>query len=202
MEAFRDWGRDCYCEPGKENTCKRRFDWQLGDLPYGYDHKYIYSHIGFNLKITDMQAAVGLSQLDHLDDFIAARRRNFDTPQGRTTRPGGIFRSARGDAKQRSVVVWLPLDRARGRSVQPRRNRAPPERAQDRDAAAVRRQSDPPALHEGPELSRFTALENSDRIMHHTFWIGVYPGIGSDAIGYVLDTIHEFLPVAAAQRSG
>ncbi len=76
MESLRDWGRDCYCAPGKENTCKRRFDWQLGDLPRGYDHKYIYSHLGFNLKITDMQAAVGLSQLGHLEKFIAARRRN------------------------------------------------------------------------------------------------------------------------------
>src|SRR5258707_1273859 len=78
MEAFRDWGRDCYCEPGQDNTCKRRFGWKLGDLPYGYDHKYTYSHLGYNLKITDMQAAVGVAQLEHLEDFIAARRRNFD----------------------------------------------------------------------------------------------------------------------------
>jgi CDP-6-deoxy-D-xylo-4-hexulose-3-dehydrase len=82
MEAIRDWGRDCYCDPGKDNTCKRRFDWKLGDLPRGYDHKYIYSHLGFNLKITDMQAAVGLAQLDHLDDFIAARRANFASLKG------------------------------------------------------------------------------------------------------------------------
>ena len=75
--SFRDWGRDCYCAPGKDNTCGTRFGWQLGDLPYGYDHKYTYSHLGYNLKITDMQAAVGLAQLDRLDDFIAARRRNF-----------------------------------------------------------------------------------------------------------------------------
>ena len=77
VESFRDWGRDCYCAPGKDNTCGKRFDWQLGDLPRGYDHKYIYSHAGYNLKITDMQAALGVAQIDRLDGFIAARRRNF-----------------------------------------------------------------------------------------------------------------------------
>ena len=77
VESIRDWGRDCWCAPGKENTCNKRFDWQLGELPHGYDHKYIYSHLGYNLKMTDMQAAVGLAQLDRLDGFIAARRRNF-----------------------------------------------------------------------------------------------------------------------------
>ena len=76
-ESFRDWGRDCYCEPGKENTCNKRFKWQLGKLPYGYDHKYIFSHMGFNMKITDMQAACGLAQLNKLDDFIKRRKENF-----------------------------------------------------------------------------------------------------------------------------
>ena len=78
LESIRDWGRDCYCEPGVDNTCKRRFQWKLGDLPQGYDHKYTYSNIGYNLKITDMQAAVGLAQMDRLEDFISARRSNFD----------------------------------------------------------------------------------------------------------------------------
>ena len=78
VESFRDWGRDCYCEPGEENTCKKRFEWQLGDLPFGYDHKYIYSHIGFNMKITDMQAACGLAQIDKLDSFIKKRKSNVD----------------------------------------------------------------------------------------------------------------------------
>ena len=77
IESFRDWGRDCWCDPGKDNTCGKRFDWQLGDLPRGYDHKYTYSHIGYNLKLTDMQAAVGAAQLDKLTGFIAARKRNF-----------------------------------------------------------------------------------------------------------------------------
>jgi CDP-4-dehydro-6-deoxyglucose reductase, E1 len=78
VESFRDWGRDCWCPPGNDNTCGRRFDWQLGELPYGYDHKYVYSHIGYNLKLTDMQAAVGVAQLKKLPDFIAARRHNFN----------------------------------------------------------------------------------------------------------------------------
>jgi CDP-6-deoxy-D-xylo-4-hexulose-3-dehydrase len=77
-ESFRDWGRDCYCEPGKDNTCNKRFGWQLGDLPYGYDHKYTYSHLGYNMKITDMQAACGLAQLDRLEGFIKKRKENFN----------------------------------------------------------------------------------------------------------------------------
>ena len=76
-ESFRDWGRDCYCLPGKDNTCNKRFDWQLGDLPHGYDHKYTYSHIGYNLKISDMQAACGLAQLKKAESFVEARKSNF-----------------------------------------------------------------------------------------------------------------------------
>ncbi|MFO0210662.1 MAG: DegT/DnrJ/EryC1/StrS family aminotransferase, partial [Pseudanabaena sp.] len=78
VESFRDWGRDCWCATGVDNTCNKRFEWQLGDLPFGYDHKYTYSHLGFNLKMTDMQAAIGLAQLDKLPSFITKRRENFD----------------------------------------------------------------------------------------------------------------------------
>ena len=78
IESFRDWGRDCWCEPGKDNTCGKRFEWQLGGLPCGYDHKYTYSHVGYNLKLTDMQAAVGVAQLEKLPGFVEARKRNFE----------------------------------------------------------------------------------------------------------------------------
>ena len=94
VESFRDWGRDCWCEPGKDNTCGKRFDWQLGELPCGYDHKYTYSHIGYNLKLTDMQAAVGVAQLQKLTGFIAARRAQFRRAARRAARPGGVLHAA------------------------------------------------------------------------------------------------------------
>ncbi len=97
VESFRDWGRDCWCGPGAANTCGKRFDWQLGDLPCGYDHKYTYSHVGYNLKATDMQAAVGVAQLEKLPGFIDARRRNYAALRDGHRRPGSRLRPARGD---------------------------------------------------------------------------------------------------------
>ncbi|HEY1448802.1 MAG TPA: lipopolysaccharide biosynthesis protein RfbH [Caulobacteraceae bacterium] len=201
MEAFRDWGRDCYCEPGKENTCLRRFDWQLGELPYGYDHKYVYSHMGFNLKITDMQAAVGVSQLAHLDDFIAARRRNFDA-----------FKAGLGDLEDDFVLPEATV------GAEPSwfgflitvREGAPFTRDE-----IVRRLNEArigTRLLFGGNLTRqpymlgrnfrvHGELTNSDRIMHRTFWIGVYPGLGEPAIAYVLDVIHDFCRGARARAA-
>ena len=198
METFRDWGRDCYCEPGKDNTCKRRFDWQLGDLPYGYDHKYIYSHVGFNLKITDMQAAVGTAQLEHLDDFIAARRRNFallkeglrdleemfvlpEATPGSDPSWFGFLLTVRDDAPfSRDEIVKHLNERRIGTRLLFGGN-------------LVRQ-----PYMKGQNFRVHGTLENSDRIMHRTFWIGVYPGLGEDAIGYVLQTIHDFCRVSAA----
>ncbi len=200
MEAFRDWGRDCYCEPGKENTCLRRFDWKLGDLPYGYDHKYVYSHLGFNLKITDMQAAVGLAQLDHLDDFIVARKRNFrelkaglaawedffvlpEATAGSDPSWFGFLLTVREDAPfSRDEIVRHLNSRRIGTRLLFGGNLTRQPYMLDR----------PFRIHGD--------LWNSDRIMHHTFWIGVYPGIGEAALAYVLDVIDTFCREKSGRR--
>jgi CDP-6-deoxy-D-xylo-4-hexulose-3-dehydrase len=191
-EAIRDWGRDCYCDPGKDNTCRRRFDWQLGDLPHGYDHKYIYSHFGYNLKITDMQAAVGLAQLAHLDAFIAARRRNF------TTLTRGL----------RDLEEWLVLPEPAPRSTPSWfgfaltvREQAPFSR--DDIVRHLNAKKIGTRLLFGGNLVRqpylrgrnyrvHGELTNSDRIVSRTFWIGLYPGLAEDQITYVLDVFHDY----------
>ena len=143
VESFRDWGRDCWCDPGKDNTCGKRFDWELGDLPCGYDHKYTYSHIGYNLKLTDMQAAIGVSQLEKLPGFIAARRRNF---QHLYARPEAArrFPAAAGEyARRRPKLVWISHRRARRRALRSQSAHPRTGIQQDRHPPAVRRQPHP-----------------------------------------------------------
>lgn len=199
MEAFRDWGRDCYCDPGKDNTCRRRFDWKLGELPRGYDHKYIYSHLGFNLKITDMQAAVGVSQLAHLDDFIAARRRNFRMlHEGlRSCEEFFVLPAATPGTDPSWFGFTLTV-------------RATAPFGRDQIVRHLNDQRIATRLLFGGNLVRqpymqgrkfrvHGELRNSDRIMHDTFWIGVYPGLGEPEIGYVLDVIGDFCRKASRQ---
>lgn len=192
VESFRDWGRDCWCAPGKADTCGKRFGWQLGDLPEGFDHKYTYSHLGYNLKATDMQAAVGVAQLDKLDDFIAARRRNWR-------------RLRDGLAGLESVLV-LPVPTPRSdpswfgfaltvRPEAPFTRRALVQHLEDRKIATrllfggnLLRQ---PAFRDVPHRVVGT-LDNTDRVMHGTFWVGVYPGLTDPMIDYVVDTIVQF----------
>jgi CDP-6-deoxy-D-xylo-4-hexulose-3-dehydrase len=192
MEAFRDWGRDCYCDPGQDNTCKRRFDWQLGDLPYGYDHKFTYSHLGFNLKITDMQAAVGVAQLNHLEDFISARRRNFGALRSGMTDLEHLF--VLPEASPGTDPSWF------GFLVTVRDN-APFSR--DAIVKHLNGHRIGTRLLFGGNLTRqpymkgrdfriHGSLENSDRVMRQSFWIGVYPGLSAEAVTYMLEVIHGF----------
>lgn len=191
MESFRDWGRDCYCAPGKDNTCNKRFNWRLGDLPKGYDHKYIYSHLGYNLKITDMQAAVGVAQLDHLDGFITARRRNFE-------------RLRRGLATLEEFLVlpqatpgtepsWFGFPITL-RETSPIDRHALLLKLQDRNIGTrllfggnlVRQ-----PYMAGRDFRVAGPLTNADIVVDRTFWIGVYPGLGEPEIDFVIETLRD-----------
>ena len=192
VESFRDWGRDCWCDPGKDNTCGKRFDWQLGELPCGYDHKYTYSHIGYNLKLTDMQAAVGVSQLEKLPGFISARKANFralrvgladlapylilpEPTPGSDPSWFGFPISVRPDAPftREALIRHLESKRVGTRLL---------------FAGNLLRQ---PAYRNQPHRA-IGDLRNTDFVMNQTFWIGVYPGLVPEAIEYVIDTVHEF----------
>jgi CDP-6-deoxy-D-xylo-4-hexulose-3-dehydrase len=202
VESFRDWGRDCWCEPGNQNTCGKRFDWQLGGLPHGYDHKYIYSHIGYNLKATDLQAAVGVAQLGKLPGFIEARRRNFKTlydglkpleeffilPEPTpgadpswfgfpiAVRPGAPFTRA-------DVVRFLEAKKIATRSL---------------FGGNLVRQ---PAYADVPHRV-VGDLHNADFAMERVFWVGVYPGLTAPMLDYMLDALHEICRQSVATTKG
>lgn len=191
VESFRDWGRDCWCEPGKNNTCGKRFEWQLGALPEGYDHKYIYSHIGYNLKATDMQAAVGVAQLRKLPDFIAARRRNFAILNAGLLDLEEIF--ILPEATPSSEPSWFGFPLA----VRPT---APFDRRKVVDT--LTRHAIDTRLLFGGNLVRQPAyqsvvhrvvgkLPNSDFVMNQVFWIGLYPGLSSATLLYIIDVLHS-----------
>jgi CDP-6-deoxy-D-xylo-4-hexulose-3-dehydrase len=195
-ESFRDWGRDCWCEPGKDNTCGKRFDWQLGELPCGYDHKYIYSHVGYNLKLTDMQAAVGVAQLDKLDGFIAARRRNFDClMEGLTPLEDQLILP---EATLNSVPSWFgfPITVREEAGIARNDLIAGLEQAKIATrllfAGNLLRQ---PAYRDIPHRV-VGELTTADRVMHQTFWLGVYPGLGEPQLEYVIDTLQGLLAAA------
>ena len=196
IESIRDWGRDCYCAPGRDNTCRKRFKWKLGQLPEGYDHKYTYSHLGYNLKITDMQAAVGLAQLDRLEEFIAARKANFIQLRRRlASRTADLILP---EATPGSDPAWF------GFPITVR-----PESAVERASLVAhleRRRVGTRLLFAGNLLRQpyFSgrafrvagSLKNSDVVMNRTFWLGVYPGIDSEMLDYVGDCFDEFFEAA------
>jgi CDP-6-deoxy-D-xylo-4-hexulose-3-dehydrase len=192
VESFRDWGRDCWCETGCENTCGKRFEYQLGDLPYGYDHKYTYSHVGYNLKLTDMQAAVGVAQLERLPEFIAARRRNYDYLRERLNDLSDVFEFA--EVHQKAVPSWFGF---------PMRVRESAPFGRNALVAFLESRRIATRLLFGGNLVRQPAykhlsyrvvgeLTNTDRIMHGTLWIGCYPGLTTEMLDWIVASLHAF----------
>ena len=193
IESVRDWGRDCYCAPGEDNTCNKRFKWKLGDLPRGYDHKYTYSNLGYNLKITDMQAAVGLAQFDRLADFIRARNANFEfLKAGLADLEDQLILP---EATPRSEPSWFGF---------PLTLRSDEEGLRDDLVQFLNEKKVATRLLFGGNLIRQPYMKTrnwrvsgdltrSDKVMTSTFWIGLYPGLTEDHLTYACDMIRMFL---------
>lgn len=192
VESFRDWGRDCWCAPGKANTCGKRFDWQLGELPHGYDHKYIYSHIGYNLKATDMQAAVGVAQLKKLPGFIEARKKNFVALVAGLSELREFFVLPK--ATEGSDPSWFGFPLMVKNDAPFRRTELVTFLEQKKIASR---------MIFGGNLVRQPAyrnvrhrvvgtLANTDRTMNQAFWIGVYPGLTAEMLQYMISSFHAF----------
>jgi CDP-6-deoxy-D-xylo-4-hexulose-3-dehydrase len=200
VESYRDWGRDCWCPPGQDNTCNRRFDWQLGELPYGYDHKYVYSHIGYNLKMTDMQAAVGVAQLDKLDTFVASRNKNWKRLKA-GLKPLEEFLILPKATKNSEpswfgfpITVRESAPFSRFDLVQHIEN----HRIGTRQLFGGNLLRQPAYL--GLPIRVVGNLTNADLITNGTFWIGVYPGLTKVMVDYMIAVITEF--VKAPKKKG
>lgn len=191
IESFRDWGRDCWCAPGCDNTCLKRYEWQLGELPEGYDHKYTYSHLGYNLKSGDIQAAIGLAQLDRLDNFVHLRKRNWEYLLNGLKVLEDFFILPK--ATEKSEPSWFGF----ALTVKPKSPKTRNQIVQELNAKKIGTR-----LLFGGNLLRQPAfvgtprrvigdLKNTDRIMNDTFWIGVWPGLTLEMLDYVLTTFHE-----------
>ena len=192
VDSFRDWGRDCWCDPGKENTCGKRFSWQLGELPCGYDHKYTYSHIGYNLKLTDMQAAVGVAQLRKLPSFIEARKRNFQNLYDELKSLERFFVLPQATPNSEPSWFGFPL------AVRPDAPFTRDQLVQHLESTKIATR-----LLFGGNLLRQPAyrniehrvigdLKNTDIVMNQVLWVGVYPGLTEPMIDFMTQTIRDF----------
>jgi CDP-4-dehydro-6-deoxyglucose reductase, E1 len=193
IESFRDWGRDCWCASGKDNTCGKRFDWQLGDLPCGYDHKYIYSHIGYNLKITDMQAALGLSQLEKLNDFIDKRRHNFE--RLKTGLQKFADKIILPEPTPNSNPSWFGFLITIKENAGITRNDFIAQLTKNNIGTRLLFAGD---LRKQPYFKKINFREvgsftNTEIILNNSFWIGVTPMINDEMIDFVLETFENCL---------
>jgi CDP-4-dehydro-6-deoxyglucose reductase, E1 len=193
IDSFRDWGRDCWCEPGMDNTCGKRFDWQLGTLPCGYDHKYTYSHVGYNLKATDMQAALGVSQMDKLPEFITKRKANFAYLKN-ALKPLEEF-LVLPEATPHSDPSWFGFPIGVKKDALFKR---------DQLTAALEAQKIGTRLlfagnltrqpaYEGWEYRVAGELTNTDYVMSNVFWVGVFPGLTEPMLDFIAKTAMEFV---------
>ena len=196
VESFRDWGRDCWCAPGCDNTCLKRYEWKLGELPEGYDHKYTYSHLGYNLKSGDIQAAIGLAQLDRLDSFVEIRRRNWKYLKEGLAGLQEFFMLPR--PTEDSDPSWFGFAITVKKNSTLNRNQI---------VQALNEKKIGTRLLFGGNLLRQPAfagtprrvvgdLANTDIVMNDTFWIGVWPGLTIPMLDYMIETIHELLGVS------
>ena len=191
--SFRDWGRDCYCDTGCDNTCNKRYDWKLGDLPEGYDHKYIYSHIGFNLKVTDTQAAIGLSQLAKADAFVEKRRQNHKTLYN-------LFKPLEDyfilpEATENSNPSWFGFMLT---------IRDPKKIDRNKLVQHLEKNKIGTRLFFGGNMIKQPAyiniekrivgtLNNSDKVMNDSFWIGVWPGLDKEHLDYIVSIVKSYI---------
>jgi CDP-6-deoxy-D-xylo-4-hexulose-3-dehydrase len=191
-ESFRDWGRDCYCAPGCDNTCGNRFGQQFGSLPVGYDHKYVYAHIGYNLKITDMQAACGLAQLERAQEFIDARKRNYDLLKARLSNLADFIDIAQPTPNSEPSWFGFPITLKESAGV----NRVDFVKFLDQNKIGTRllfagnltRQP----YFEGVEHRVVGDLTVTDNTMNNTLWLGIYPALGTEHFDYVAEKMEEF----------
>jgi len=194
-ESFRDWGRDCYCAPGCDDTCGKRFSQQHGTLPHGYDHKYTYSHLGYNLKITDMQAACGLAQLKRLPEFITKRNENFDYLAQRLSMLSDFIELTKPTKNSEPSWFGFPVTMKESSGV----SRIDLTKYLDQNKIGTRllfagnliRQP----YFEGLEYRVVGELTNTDITMHQTLWLGIYPGLGNEQLNYIAEKMEEFFGV-------
>ncbi len=194
-ESFRDWGRDCYCPPGKDNTCNKRFCWKLGDLPQGYDHKYIYSHLGYNLKISDMQAACALAQMERLDEFIAARKANFKYLKERLQSCEQFLHLPEATPKSDPSWFGFPLILKESAGVK----RVDLLSYLDQHKIGTRLLFAGNLTRQPYMIGRHYRvsgeLTNTDVVMNQTFWLGTFPGLTTEHLDYIVQKLEEFFGI-------